>query len=309
MWQRWSATLEWLGRFRFGISGRAKLTVGQPGAADALGSTDWSRFARAEPLYDVWGPHPLSRWVPFHSVPLFAALDRIPAKSIGPAAPPEAGNSADWRNRLPDSVQPDAPPPPFLSADCWIILDLPGTAVIQTAVWLLNAGCQPVCTFDNWPHPRGLLRSEDILAEMLRWAGSVARLRPRMKPDSPPLWICDSQRLGERGGKPGEFDNRYFLDDSVLPGIATLRDAGIRRVVYITLTAEDMPVLDLEPYFTELLTAGLSVQHLPLSSGGLEPAPFAAPPARRPLKRRTFRRSAAGGFGTEVPQPSSGGGG
>jgi hypothetical protein len=165
-----------------------------------------------------------------------------------------------------------------------------------------------VCTFDNWPHPRGLLKPEDTLEALLRWATTVATARSRLQVTSPPVWICDSERLGTRQGKPGEFDNRYYLDDSVLPGASMLSRAGVRQIVYVTLGGDPTPTLDLEGYFADLLIAGLPVLRLDLADPTLEPGPFATPLTRRPVSTFSFRRSAAGGFGTEVPQPSSGGG-
>jgi hypothetical protein len=188
------------------------------------------------------------------------------------------------------------------------ILDLPGPASVAVAAWLVESlGCQPVCTFDNWPHPRGLLRAEDTLAALLRWASTLADNRWQLTPTSPPLWICDSERLGSRTGKPGEFDNRYYLDDSVLPGVRMLSANGIRRVVYVTLSEPEIPTLDLEAYFAELLAAGLPIDHVDLADPTMTPRPLAMPAAPRPVPRDTFRRSAAGGFGSEIPQPSSGG--
>jgi hypothetical protein len=309
MWQRWSEALEWLGRIRFGWTGSTKLRVGDPNGTDARGGTDWRRFRNTELLYDVWGPHPSSPWTPYHSVPLFAALDRIPAATVGPAAPPAAGDTVDPRGRLPALTRPRSTPPAFIAPDTWTILDLPGPAAVQAAVWLIGAGCQPVCTFDNWPHPKGLLRAEHTLAELIRWASTVAPLRARLRADSPPLWICDSGRLGGSPGRPGEFDNRYYLDDSTLPGPRMLLSAGMRRVVYVTMALEPVPVLDYEAFFAELLAAGLMVEHVDLAGPLLEPKPFAAPSRPKQVPTGTFRRSAAGGFGTEVPQPSSGGGG
>jgi hypothetical protein len=309
MWQRWSAALEWLGRLRFAWSGSPRIRVGDPDAADARGRADWRRFCRAEELFDVWGPHPSSPWVPFHSVPLFAALDRLPPPGAGPAPSPDRSDGSDPRNRVPATVTPEHAPPPFLGPATWTIIDMPGPAAVQVAAWLMAGGAQPVCTFDNWPHPKGVLRAELTLAELIRWASTVAPLRARLRPDSPPVWVCDSLRLGERSGSPGEFDNRYYLDDSTLPGPRLLAAAGIRRVVYLTLGAEDAPVLDLVEYLAEVLSAGIVVEHADLAAATMEPRPFAGPRTRRKVATATFRRSAAGGFGTEVPQPSSGGGG
>jgi hypothetical protein len=311
MWRPWSRALELLGRIRFPrFPWRRAMGVGDPRAPDARGGHGWRGYLGAERLYDVWGPHPHGPWVPFHCVPLFAALDRLQTGQVGPTRPPEAredGGGAPGALALPILARPGAPPPRWLTGDTWTILDLPGPAAVEAAAWLVtSADCQPVCTFDNWPHPRGVLRAEQTLAELLRWATTVAEARPRLRPESPPLWVCDSERLGSRRASPGQFDNRYYLDDSILPGPATLRRAGVARVVYVTMGGESVPLLDLEGYFAELLAAGLPLLHAELEHPDLEPRPFAAPKKPRRVNTSSYRRSSAGGFGTEVPEPSSG---
>jgi len=87
MWRRWSRLLELLGRVRLGRPPKGQVTVGHPGAPDALGGHRWTEYATAERLYDVWGPVPGSVWAPFHCVPLFAALDTIPKDRVGPRDP------------------------------------------------------------------------------------------------------------------------------------------------------------------------------------------------------------------------------
>jgi hypothetical protein len=316
MWELWSKALEALGRLRLPTAyGRTKVLVGSRDAMDAQGSGRWRDYLSPEKLYDVWGPPAGSPWAPFHCVPLFAALDRIRAEDIGPAPGPDAIGGPPGgpppgvvRPVLPRHAQPGASAPVWLTSETWTILDLPGPLAVEAAVWLiLSAGCQPACTFDNWPHPKGLLRVEDTLAELLRWAGTVADTRVMIGPGAPPLWICDSERLGTRAGSPGEFDNRYYLDDSVLPGDGLLKKEGVRRVIYVTLAEPDIPTVDLEVYFAELLTGGIPVEHVELSDPTLTPYALAMASAPRPLRREDFRRSAAGGFGSEVPQPSSGG--
>ena len=123
------------------------------------------------------------------------------------------------------------------------------------------------------------------------------------------MWICERERLGERPGRPREFDNRYFLDDSVLPGPGVLRRHGLERVVYVVPAAEDQPLADLEGYFAELLLEGIAVSRVAIDDPNASLTPLASPRSARPLSRWSYRRSAVGGFGTLVPEPSSGGGG
>ncbi len=330
MWQRWSSFLEALGRLRVPIITQSpSVTVGDSGGEDAEGGRGWQAYTRTEALFQVWGPLDGSPWEPYHAVPLFAALDRQKPRSVGPTPQAElaegtagTGGRALGRDRgfvLPPHVRPGQPAPAWAEPDTMVVVDLPGRTSVEAAAWLVtSAGLQPVCTFDHWPHRSGLLRAERVLAELLRWATTIVNARGRIATDAPPLWICDSTRLGTRRGRPGEFDNRYYLDDSILPAAKVLRRAGIRRVVYLgwdgSLDSDDapgptgeVPVADLVEWFTELLSDGVLVLHCPVSDPDLRLRPFQAPPKRPRFSVRGYRRSAAGGFGTEVPEPSSSG--
>jgi hypothetical protein len=305
----WFRALEALGRLRLRLPfrWRRRVRVGDPTVRDARESESWREYLSAERLYDVWGPLPDSPWVPFHSVPLFAALDSLRHEEIGPTPPTEPGTPAGLL--LPAEARPGAPAPRWLQRETWTILDLPGPRTVEAAAWLvMSAGCQPVCTFDNWPHARGVIRAERILAELLRWASTVAIARRDLEPGSPPLWICDSERMGTTTPVPGEFDNRYFLDDSILPGPALLKDAGIRHVVYVTVNGDEAPLADLDEFFKDLMAAGVPVLHAAVMTPDRQPTPIRLPLVPRAAPSG-FRRSGAGGFGQEVPQPSSGGGG
>jgi len=336
MWRRWSRALELLGSLRvpFPIKPAKGVSVGDPRSPDAAGGAGWREYLAGDRLFDVWRPHPRSPWGPYHCVPLFAALDSLKPDRVGPAPPrgersgtaPRAAPAATAGWPPPADIEPPpqpsveptdlpaharhgAPRPGWVNGVTWTILDLPGPLAVEAAAWMItSAGCQPVCTFDHWPHPRGLLRPENTLAELLRWATTVAESRPELTETSPPLWICDSERLGTRKGQPREFDNRYYLDDSILPGPLLLRRAGIERAIYVTLRAEEIPLLDLEAYFGDLLAMGVEVLWVDLNDPAMRPQPFSAPRTPRRLKRGDFKPSSAGGFGTEIPQPSSSGG-
>lgn len=303
MWRLWSRPLEWLGRLRLGFSLPRSLRVGDPGTQDAAGGFGWRDYVDAEKLFDLWGPVVDSPWVPYHTVPLFASLDRIKRDDIGPGEPVPPGGVTPPHPY--PHAQPGEPAPPWVRRDTLTIVDLPGPHAVETGAWLVTAGCQPVCTFDNWPHPRGLIKAERVLAELLRHATTVAAARVHLTTDAPPVWICDNARLGQRAGSPGQFDNRYYLDDSILPGRSVLERAGITRFVYVTAGKADVPTLDLEEYFADVQKAGIQLWHVDLTQG-LEPAVLALRQTPRPAPRTGFRRSSAGGFGTTVPQPSSG---
>ena len=54
----------------------------------------------------------------------------------------------------------------------------------------------------------------------------MSDVRRELVDQSPPVYICDRNRLGTTPGRPRDFDNRYFLDDSILPSRSDERRVG-----------------------------------------------------------------------------------
>jgi hypothetical protein len=309
MWPPLLKLFEALGRFRLPLGPtKVSVQVGAPGAVDVLGGFDWQDYRAAEALFTVWGPARESIWEPYHCVPLFAALDTIKA---GEAWPTPANEAASFET--PPHLGGDRALEPlgqaWAEAGVWMIVDLPGAVSVPLATRFILAGYQPVCTFDHWPHPAGLLKPEYVLAQLLRFAPVVAQARETLRPENPPLWICDRDRLGHRPGRPQEFDNRYFLDDSLLPGPETLRRAGVQHIVCLVPDKHDSPIEDLHAYFRDLRQQGFHDIHTAaLNDPEWQLFELAAAPSSLRFAASGFQRSAAGGFGRLIPEPSSSGG-
>lgn len=313
MWQPLSKLLDSIGRLRVALGpSKVSVQVGFPGADDALGGFDWKNYRTSEALYEVWGPPSGSVWEPYHCVPLFAALDALksakwPATTNEPW--PTAAEEAariETDPHLPGAAAREPLGREWAENGVWVILDVPGVVAVPLATRFVLAGYQPVCTFDHWPHPAGLLKPERILAQLLRYAPVVAEARQRLHPASPPIWICDRDRLGRGSGMPREFDNRYFLDDSILPGPDALRKAGIRHVVCIVPEAWMHPLEDIQAYLASLKREGFSEIHgAALNDPELRTFDFAPVGAPRRFDAAHYQRSAAGGFGRLIPEESS----
>ena len=279
--------------FAFKISA---VNIGKPEDTDIMQSMRWKNFTRAESLYSVWGPHQQSVWLPYHCITLFAAIDRFRPEQIGPVAV----DTKQFSFLIQD------PAPHWATTNTWIIVDLEGPQSVAVSAWLASiAGYQVVCTFDNWPNQAGLIKPERVLGSLLYFSPFMAEKRKNIQPNFPPLWICDRGRLGLFPGKPRDFDNRYFLDDSVLPGPLTLRRAGITRVVYVSPADSSDEVQDLSLYFKLLVKEGFELLKAPISSreSFLNPVPLI--PSEVQLFKGGFFRSSEGGFGRPIPEPSS----
>ncbi len=286
--------LEGIGRIRLPmIRLKARLVVGRPGATDFRRTFDWRDYLDARALSRAWGPRPGSDWLPFHCITLFAAVDYLKHDAVGPC------DTDPW----PLGVYVH---PAWIDASTLLLVDLPGPASVALGAALGAHGCDLVCTFNNWPHPKGVIRPEDTLAALLRYASWLSRKRVAPAAPGPVAWLCDAGRLGTKKGRPGEFDNRYYLEEAVLPGLRYLKDRGITSVVYLSADPGKVRA-DLGGYLHFLQKDGIRVmQVLAAETGHLSPPePYSLPAPS--FSTMGFFRSSAGGFGAPVPHPSSGG--
>lgn len=296
----WSSLLKLLaaiGHPRFSMfRQRAEVRVGDPQMPDATGGNAWQQYLSAASLFDAWAPLPGSPWEPFHCATLFAAIERIRRDALGPA-PQEWYGGALAEPML---------PPSWATPEVMILVDLAGRRSVAVGAWLcIEGGYQPVCTFDNWPHQDGLVHPESVLAALLRYAALVDRAKQNLHPAAPPVWICDGERLGNRIGRPKDFDNRYYLDDSILPAPELLRTAGIRSLVYVVDFPQVRERPDLSAYFESVQQQGIALKLAAIGDEATWAVPIPLQPTKLKFNKSGFFRSTAGGFGAPIPEPSS----
>jgi hypothetical protein len=294
MWSPLSKFIDAVGRWRMPWPRiPRRVQVGDRRSADFLGGSRWQIFLTPRELATAWGPREDGPWWPFHCLTLFASLDYLQRDGIGPME----------KDPLPVAR---LRPPAWLDAHTLLFVDLRGPESVAAGAALAAHGCDLVCTFNNWPHASGVIASQHTLAALLRYASWLREARVRPATPAPVAWLCDNERLGTRKGLPGEFDNRYYIEESVLPGPAYLRERGIGRIVY--LGAGGPAVLaDLAEHLAEYRRKGFEVIGARLSPEGefsglsdldLGPGQF---------KKIGYLLAAGGGFGATVPHPSSGG--
>jgi hypothetical protein len=294
MWRPWSKPLEWLGRLRLtpaAGSGRRAQRGGPPGR-DARGTADWRGTSRPS-ASSTCGGRCRAPWEPFHCVPLFAALDRVPRRRGGPAPPPRRGRAPADPGTAP-VLPPRGPRRPAASGSRRDLDDprpaRPGS--VEAAAWLVARHASP-CAPSTTGRTRGRAPPEHTLAELLRWASTVAEARARAHAaDLAPALDLRQRAARHAPGRPGEFDNRYFSTTPSSPVTLGRRgDAGARtwRRTSPTCCAPASPCC----------TSTWPTRR--------RAAPFAAPAKPRRRRGRASGAPSAGGFGTEVPEPSSGG--
>ena len=294
MWSLLLKPLECIGNIRFPfLRRRMRLVVGRPDLPDALGTAEWKQFLNARALSQVWAPHPESPWTPFHCLTLFIAVDYLKPEDVGPCErdpwPVGAFTMPEWVN-----------------SNTLLFVDLPGPKSVALGAALAMAGCNLVCTFNNWPHPGSTTSPDATLAALLRYASLLREKRTAFPTPGPVAWLCDADRLGTGKGRPGQFDNRYYIEDGVIPGPNYLKDRGISKIVYVTHPSGGLKA-DITAHLKAYEKAGFSVGRAVASDEGVVHSPKLVDIPDASFNKVDFFKSSAGGFGAPVPHPSSSG--
>jgi hypothetical protein len=257
--------------------------VGQEGAAlrfpvssgaDADGSPDWERTLAS--LAADLAPTRQSL-KPFYVPTLFQALESPAGKTLRSDLKPLP--PADARQ---DALRGEAILSLFravqMPKDTALVLDLEGPTSVAVAATLAS-GFEPVFTFDNWPHPLGVVPSHLTLASAVFYRPVFLRAQGTRPPDAPVAFVLDRNRLAHYADEDGQFDNRYVAK---LPSADNLRSLGIRHLLYVTPGKNDLRELDdLNDDFVELAKRSIDVKVLPLSDFDAPPSAASAAAAPR----------------------------
>ncbi len=321
---RWSKLLERLGK-----------PLGTPAPApDILDDGQvrqgrWHEFRGWEDLFQLYGPAADSPWQPFHCPTLFAGIDRLRLQPRLTELAPEVSEprpQGAWQWLGPDSLA---------------LVDLSGGISVQMAVRMMTdspGGAQLISAFDHWPAanpvrrplnesryvnmapllwpPRSVdssvaIDSMDIINSMVTLAPEVYKRRQAgIAANAPGIWMCDSRRLQASKPGPGRFDNRYYIDDSILPGPELLAQANIRRLVLVSLSRQSDAADDLSSFLNQCHARGISLDQVALEDPDTWAVPVPLPPPRAvKVAGLKYPKSQVGGFGVRVPVPSESSGG
>ncbi|WP_437802826.1 hypothetical protein [Sorangium sp. So ce693] len=119
-----------------------------------------------------------------------------------------------------------------LRRDIAVIVDLDGPESVAFAAGAAEA-FDPVFTFDNWPHPRGVVKAHLTLAAAAYYQPLFARSVPGPRAT---MLVLDRQRLSPYSDDAAQFDNRHVAR---LPSADALWDRGVRHVLVIVPTERD----------------------------------------------------------------------
>jgi hypothetical protein len=121
-----------------------------------------------------------------------------------------------------------------------VLVDLPGPEAVAFAAGMARH-FEPVFTFDNWPHPRGVVPAHLTLGAVLYYRPLLNRLAQDRATPAPPVLVLDRNRLKPYTQPQKEFDNRYLAR---LPPAARLSEQGFKHVLYVAPEGGASPELD-----------------------------------------------------------------
>jgi hypothetical protein len=248
-----------------------------------------------EQLFELWAPSacPWSRW----AKPILFA-DRSVVFVPGP----------DNEPLPPIGVQRDE--------RTAVIVDLPGAEAVRTGLALAADGYRPVPLFNGARGPSlnlgatALVNVDPIVEWLSRGADLLSRLAlPAL---APPAFLLDANRqmLGA-SPSPGRFDNRWLVFPQDFPSANFLRSQNLQRVLLLQ-NRPGQPATDLAHVLLRWQQAGLELYCFDPTTGGSVSALTVSKPSwfglvfQRALALAGLRRNSAGGFGSVIPQPSSG---
>lgn len=158
-----------------------------------------------------------------------------------------------------------------------MVVDLPGPEAVAFAAGLQPAGAA-VFTFDNWPHPRGVVAAHLTLAAAVyyrtRFTAPSAAGAPTRRPT---VFVLDRNRLADYVDDAGRFDNRY---PAKLPEPNELKAFGVQRILYVVpASAKAQELDDLNAKFVAYRGVGIEVRMLSVGDFARGEAAATAPQA------------------------------
>ncbi|MFO0565535.1 MAG: hypothetical protein U0263_07725 [Polyangiaceae bacterium] len=200
---------------------------------------------------------------PFHWPTLFEAPTAMPTTPVEGESPTEplsnvlmpvftsAMDVAYRRGRALASLFEKA------TGDTAVLVDLPGPESVAMAAGMAER-FEPVSTFDNWPHPRGVVPAHMTLAAAAYYQPLFAKTQARRTLSAVPLFVLDRNRLAAYLDETRQFDNRYVAK---LPPPDALKKLGVRRLLYVVPGGADTQELDdLNQDFLDYEKAGVDVK-------------------------------------------------
>lgn len=224
---------------------------------DSRGSMDWMAYLDPKKLLDAYKPSETLQ--PFVIPTLVQALSQSSLKGqIAPVytnAMKEAySRGLGMREILTKSKE---------SATMSLIADLSGPESVAYAAAMADVA-NPVITFDNWPHPLGVVQSHETLGALLYYAKEVEDKAKVRKANATSIFILDANRLNKYTDADTQFDNRYVAK---LPPADKFTSLNVSNIIYsVPNESKQTESDDINDDFATYKEKGINVSMLPVTN-------------------------------------------
>jgi hypothetical protein len=258
-----------------------------------------------EELFNIWAPQG-GTWSLWTRPILFA---QMPDSALAAPISGEVDGRQAIDNILDLTVKDLLSREPHASGHTVVVVDLPGKESTQTGLALADQGYRPVPLYNGCTGPKEVILQGAII-EALRAGGTQLALKTLT--NGPPAFLLDSKRMSPSWIpiQPGDFDNRWQVFPQDFPSAAFLVGRGFTRALLLQRNSRQ-PQEDLTHVLRRWQEAGLSIEVKDLADTDPPgPVMMNRPRLYRSLWQRVLailqlRRNPKGGFGQEVPKPSS----
>ena len=225
---------------------------------DAKDSTDWRRYTNPADLIAAWQPR-TEGWQKFFTPTLMQALKDESLRAQMRLILNQGMREAFARG---ETMRRDLLSQVDKGAETFFIADLPGPEAVAFGAGMAG-WADLIPSFENWPHPHGVVRSHDTLAALLYYAAYVEEQKKQLPESTPGLLLLDSQRLAPYTDADNQFDNRYM---ATLPSATALKERNVKNIMYIVPSREQKEESDdLNDDFVAYKNAKLKVVLFPLA--------------------------------------------
>jgi hypothetical protein len=190
-----------------------------------------------------------------------------------------------------------------LESQTMIVVDLPGESGVKESLALARLGYRPVPLY-NGVNGRSFsvaVKVGEIATALFEGADILATYS--IRPDAPPVFMLDSNRMNGAGKLPGTYDNRWCVFPQDMPSAAFLKNAGIRKVIVRSDSIQN----DLSHILLRYQQEGIEIYQC--IGGNIGIVSVVKPSKFKSLSYRFsvilgLTRNSAGGFGAVIPEPT-----
>jgi hypothetical protein len=246
---------------------------------DSKGSVDWTGYLDAMKLQNAYRN---TAWQPFVVPTLAQSLSQPSLKSQLKPVNSQAMKEAYARGLGMKDLWAKSKD----KANITMIVDLPGPESVAFGAALADTA-ELITTFDNWPHPLGVVPSHMTLAAMIYYAQEIAEKSAKRPENAPAIFLLDSNRLNAYTDADNQFDNRYVAK---IPSSDALKTNHVNSVFYVVPNeTRKVELDDLNADFASFKEKGMNVALLPMTN------------FQKPALAQDTTRTKASGLATTQP--------